>query len=394
MRVTLVGPFPPQAKGEAHYLGEFATALRARGDAELSIVSQYWEKPFTDCWNGFEVNREFFDRSLRASFASNDELVDAILRTRPSIVHVHYGPNTDYGGRLGEPLIGVLRRIRRTGIGVVLTLHSLWLPQDAVESPSAQKLPKFARALVPNYVGWLMRSLRRNCDAFACLVSAEDSPATREFAQAYGLDDVSEEVHGCKPRFAPPGNGPPLIFSFGFLRPDKGFEYLIDAFAAYAANGGTGRLLVVGRPQNDGDLPYVRHLQAKAAQIPNERCRIDARYCSEEELEGFLRSSSLIVLPYVRNVGASGPLHHAMGAGRPIVATNVGHNRALAGIVRLVEPKNAAALYDAMASMLANESQRASDAQRVCSEAMRRQWSVLAARYSLLYERTLRSGSR
>jgi glycosyltransferase involved in cell wall biosynthesis len=390
MRVTLVGPFPPQAKGEAHYLGEFATALRSRGGVDLSIVSQYSEKAFIDHWNDFEVRREFFDRSLSVSFARHDELIGAVLRTTPSVVHVHYGPNPDYGGRLGEPLIGVLKRIRERGIKVVLTLHSLWLPRDVLESPPARRLPSFVRRLAPGYVGWLMRSLRRNCDAFACLVSGAGSPTTREFMHAYRVEGVIEEVHGCRPRFSPLRNGTPVIFSFGFLRRDKGFEYLIDAFARYAANGGAGRVLIVGGLQNKSDAPYVRYLQERAAQVPDGRCRIEARFCSDEELESFLRASSLIVLPYLRNVGASGPLHHAMGAGRPIVATNVGHNRALTGIVKLVKPKDADALAEAIAATLTNGSSLTGVSEKVRAEAVRRQWSMLAGGYAALYAQLMR----
>jgi len=385
LRVTLVGPFPPQKKGEAHYLGEFASALRDSDSLQLSIVSQYSDTPFTDHWNEFEIRREFFDRSLRPSFGPQKELVEAVVRTEPDAVHLHYGPNLDYGGRLGEPLVGALRALRRRGIKVVLTLHSLWLPRDVVDSVPAQRLPSPIRPLILRYFGWLMRSLRANCDVFACLVSSGNSPMTQEFADAYELRGLVEEVHGCKPRFSELPPGPPLIFSFGFLRPDKGFEYLIDGFARYVAQGGAGRLLIVGRPQTEGDLPYAKYLQEKARHVPDGRCTVEARFCSDEELESFLAASSLIVLPYLRNVGASGPLHHALGAGRAIITTDVGHNRALAGIATLVKPADADALADALAATLQN-SQRTSDAaRRVRAEALDRSWTMLAARYETLY---------
>ena len=385
LRVTLVGPFPPQKKGEAHYLGEFATALRDRGDLELSIVSQYWDKPFIDRWNEFEVRREFFDRSLRPSFAPQKELVDAVERTQPDAVHLHYGPNLDYGGRLGEPLVAALRTLRGRGIKVVLTLHSLWLPRDVVDSQPARRLPSPVRPLVVRYFGRLMRTLRASCDEFACLVSSANSPMTREFADAYGLSGISEEVHGCKPRFSDLPPGPPLVFSFGFLRPDKGFEYLIDGFARYVSQGGAGRLLIVGRPQTEGDLPYARYLQEKALRVPGSRCTVEARFCSDEELESFLQASSLIVLPYLRNVGASGPLHHALGVGRPIITTDVGHNRALAAVATLVKPADAGAIADALVATLQDSRAAADAAGRVRAQALERSWSMLAARYTRIY---------
>lgn len=385
MRVTLVGAFPPQAKGEAHYLGEFATALRRSNRIELSIVSQYRDKPSIDRWNGFEVRRDFFDRSLRPSFGRHDELLNAVVRTRPDMVHVHYGPNQDYGGRLGESLVYVLRSLRNRGIKVVLTLHSLWLPRDVLDSPPAQRLPSFARFLVPKYFGWLMRSMRRNCDEFACLVSASNSPMTTEFARAYGVEGVLEEVHGCRPRFSEIPGFPPVVLSFGFLRPDKGFEYLIDAFGRYVSVGGSGRLLIVGRPQTAGDAPYAQYLQRKASEILDGRCTVEARFCSDEELESFLHESSLIVLPYLRNVGASGPLHHALGVGRPIITTNVGHNRALAGITQLVEPASAETLAESLSAMLRDRASLLAATNGIRAEAAQRSWDRLADRYVTRY---------
>jgi len=359
--------------------------LRDRSDLELSVVSQYWEKPFIDSWNDFEVRREFFDRSLRPSFAPQRELIEAVARTQPDAVHLHYGPNLDYGGRLGEPLVGALRALRRQGIKIVLTLHSLWLPGDVLDSQPARRLPSPVRPLVRSYFGRLMRSLRSSCDEFACLVSSSNSPMTREFADAYGLHGISEEVHGCKPRFSDLPPGPPLIFSFGFLRPDKGFEYLIDGFAQYVARGGAGRLLILGRPQAEGDLPYARYLQEKALGVPAGRCTVEARFCSDEELESYLQASSLIVLPYLRNVGASGPLHHALGVGRPIITTDVGHNRALAGVATLVKPADASAIAEALVASLQDRRVAAEAAQRVRAQALDRSWSMLAARYESIY---------
>lgn len=385
MRVTLVGPFPPQKKGEAHYLGEYATALRRRGDVDVAVVSQYWDQPFSDAWNGFDVSRNFFDRSLRPSFAPNGELVEAVLRTKPQAVHLHYGPNQDYGGRLGEPLVAALREFRKRGIKVVLTLHSLWLPRDVLQSRPARRLPAPMRPIVLSYFGRLMRALRASCETFACLVSAPKSPVTQAFGSAYRIRDLLEEVHGCTPRFWNVPTGPPMVFSFGFFRPDKGFEYLIDAFGQYIDRGGTGSLLVVGRPQCPSDETYARSLRAKASQIPGDRCKVEVRFCPDDELESLLRASALVVLPYLRNVGASGPLHHALGAGRPIVTTDVGHNRALSGVVELVPPADAAALGDSLCALLRDETALTIATQRVRSEAVRRSWDCLADRYARIY---------
>lgn len=387
MRITLIGAFPPQQKGEAHYLGRYFHALHAIGGAEISIVSQYEKTPSLEEYEGVPLNRAIQDRSKAGtSYGPQTELVDAVLRTNPNIAHIHYGPGPDYGGRLGEALVPAMRALRNAGVRTVMTLHSIWLPEDVRDQARRLRAPRFVHPLIVAYFGRFMRKLRSSLDAELCLVSSENSPMTQKFAAAYGVRDLKEEVHATEPRIvAFRSTNDPRALAFGFLRPDKGFDLLIEAFAAHVAAGGRGRLAIVGRPQSPADEPYARRLSEMAEQIPGGRCTVEVRYVSDDELERQLREADAIVLPYLRNVGASGPLHHALGVGKAVICSDAGHNAALRGQLEVFTTGDVRELTSSLRRVLDDEAYRMRLSESAASIATERSWSKLAERNRSLY---------
>ncbi len=388
MKIVLVGAFPPQEKGEAYYLGRYAREYCATyGDAV--VLSQYVDAPYATSWEGIAVDRAIADRSKTGmSYAPQRELVEGVVRSGAELVHLHYGPNPDYGGRLGESLVGAMRALSARGIRTVLSLHSLWLPRDVEDQAARLGVPRAARGLVTTYFGWFQRRLVGSIDRVLCVVSGEQSPATVAFASAYGLRGLEEEVFPCEHCFdssiAFKGTPEPLFFAFGFLRPDKGFDVLLRAFDRHVRAGGRGRLLICGRPQSKADEAYARELEALGAQLPADRCTIERRFLSDAELEERLERCSVVVIPYLRNVGPSMPLHQALGVGKPVIAARVGHNEALVGTVRFVEPNDATGLADALLE-LTDPVQQKVYAERSRATAQARSWSRLVRRHHDLY---------
>ena len=393
MKVALVGPFPPQHKGEAEYLQRSAEALVSFLPLEdIEVVSQYETQPSVEHLNGLLVRRAIFDRTKRPSYAPQHELPRAVIESGADIVHVHFGPNQDYGGRLGEPLVGALRTLRRRGIKIVLTLHSQWKPNDVIRSAPALRFPAFVRPLIVRYFGRFMRRLRASCDAFLCVVSTPHSPLVTEFAHAYGLHDVGEELFSCAIDFSPvPQNAEPLIFSFGFLRPEKGFEVLIEAFLKHRNRGGAGKLLIAGAPLGDEDRRYARMLRTFAA--GHASIEVLESYLADEDIAWHLRSCSVFVLPYLRAIGSSAPLHKALGFGRPIIASAVGHNATLGSAVNLVPPASSDALANELSRLLAIPGALEDAAERARAAAIERSAERVASEQYQLYTRLLSSSA-
>jgi len=389
VKIALVGPFPPQEKGEAAYLQRSCEALADFiGPENITIISQYENRPSATRFNGSIVRRAIRDRTSAPSYAPQRELVRTVIESGADIVHVHFGPNQDYGGRLGEPLVGALRRLRRQGVKTVLTLHSQWKPQDVICSRPAQRFPALLRPLIVRYFRSFMRGLRASCDAFLCVVSILKSPLTAEFARAYGLHDIGEELFSCALEFTPvPKSAHPSIFAFGFMRPEKGFEVLIEAFLKYCNRGGPGRLIIAGSATTAADRRYVEMLRALCE--GHDRITLIEGYLSDGDVHRYLHECSVFVVPYLRTVGCSAPLHAALGMGRPVIAAAVGHNAMLGEAVRLVAPASSEAIAHALSGLINVQGALEEAAERARHAAMERRPEIAAARQYELYRRLL-----
>ncbi len=112
------------------------------------------------------------------------------------------------------------------------------------------------------------------------------------------------------------------ILFFGYIRPDKGLEYLIEGFASFlkdAPDQSEYLLKIVGRPE--GSFEKYEELIRKFGVDSN----IDKvlEYIPFEKVEEYFQETDLIVLPYIE-ISQSGVLQLAMSFGKPLIVTNVG----------------------------------------------------------------------
>ncbi len=114
-------------------------------------------------------------------------------------------------------------------------------------------------------------------------------------------------------------DGKALIF-FGFIRPYKGLDILLDAMPVILKKEPKTKLLVVGEFWGDTGDAIKQQIEdlgiGKSVILRNE-------YVSEEELANYLAASDLAVFPY-RSVTGSGALLTALGHGLPVVASDIG----------------------------------------------------------------------
>jgi beta-1,4-mannosyltransferase len=106
---------------------------------------------------------------------------------------------------------------------------------------------------------------------------------------------------------------PPLVLFFGQLRPYKNVGSLIRAFRK---SDGAWNLVVAGLPGSD---ELKRGLEGLAGDDP--RIRFQYELLPEGELADLVRSSTLVVLPYERDLN-SGSILYALSCGRPVLVPN------------------------------------------------------------------------
>jgi len=175
----------------------------------------------------------------------------------------------------------------------------------------------------------------------------------------------------------------PVVLCFGLLRPYKGIDVLLAAWAALRPEA---ELWIVGRARMD-----VSALRAGAPQS----VRWIERFVGDDELGAYFERADLVVLPY-REIDQSGVLATALAFGAPLLLSAVGGFSEVAaqGAAALVVPGDPAALAAELERLLAAPAERAAlaDGARQAARGPY-SWDAIAARHLELY-RALAAGSQ
>lgn len=407
LRLCIVTAYPPQRKGEAEYAKNYVAALRriARHRILVNVLAQKFRNSSGDSVQSDEGVRFVFDpESAIDRNIAFLKILSEVAKMRPHVVHVIYGPNTDYGGRIGEPLLLLLLCLRIIHIPVIVSLHSTWLPADvelrALELRHSDLLAK----LVVAYFKLFVKMLTNLVEKVLLVTTLENSFITRSYVLEYGLrqEKIGEEPHGCQ--YAPISEyeletvkrrkglqGKRVILSLGFIRRDKGFEYLIDAFPR--VKGDDNILVIAGSPKTEDDLEYLNYLRKLSRSLGvSEKVLFDTRYLPENELWDYIDAADVVVYPYLRSVGPSGPLHYAMSRGKPSVATRIGFMSVMNEIILLVSQRNSDELAHVLDRILNDQEFAASVRTRELQYAKTHDWSRVVSKNLRLYL-SLRDGT-
>ena len=185
------------------------------------------------------------------------------------------------------------------------------------------------------------------------------------------------------------GDGRRTILLFGKVRPYKGLDVLVEAYARLpAALRDAARLRIVGEP-----LMPLDAVRARIAELGIEHdVEWDLRYVGDAEIGTILGAADILAFPY-RDIDASGVLMSAVPHGKPVVASSLGVFAAMLtdGVHgRLVPPNDPAALADALASLIADPAaaHRMGDAVRTLAGQVPG-WDDIAGRTINLYRRLI-----
>lgn len=342
MKVQLVDPsaFTPP------YDRALAAAL-ARAGAEVELLTTRFLYGPVPPAEGYEVDERFYRRSAARGLGARGRL--------PFKAAEHLGD--------------MLRFRRDAGADIV---HYQWL---TIPSLDVRLLPPLRpRAMTAHYIlpprpsRRQIRSARRVFGAMDAVVAHSEHSAAR-LRDEVGLDPAKVRVipHGAfdyltrlaEEKPLPPdledAEGP-VVLSFGLLRPYKGIENLLEAFAQIVTHQSEGvpELWIVGNPRMD-----VGPLRRLAAAAPG-RVRFVTRFVEDAEVPAIFRRADLVVLPYL-DAEHSGVLYTGLAFGKPLLLSAVGGFPEVAesGAARLVPPGDTAALAAALRELVSDEAARA-----------------------------------
>lgn len=365
MRAQLVDPsaFTPP------YDRALAAALARRG-LEVELLTSRFLHGDVPPAEGFRVTEAFYRRTARRG-------LDAPARL---------------AFKLGEHLGDMASLRRRLDADVI---HYQWLTVPGVDTLLLP--PRRPRVLTAHHVA-ASRAGRREAWEARRMFGAMDAVIAHSRHTAERLEEVAriprERIrvipHGAfdyltrlphedpLPRELDGAEGPVILF-FGLLRPYKGLEVLLDAFASL---DGGAELWIAGNPRMDMEPLRERARRARG------RVRFLPRFLAEAEIPALMRRADLLVLPYLE-AEQSGVLYTGIAFGKPMVVSAVGGFSEVAGehgAVRLVKPGDAAALAEALEQLAEDAVAR----DELSAAALRAaegpySWDAIAAQTAALY---------
>jgi glycosyltransferase involved in cell wall biosynthesis len=338
LRICFVSAALPDVRcGIGDYTHRLATALAAAG-AEPVVVSAAGPGLRRD------LPYEVVPIATRWHFADTARLAGTILRTRPDIVHIQF-PGNGYGRGFAVTALPWALLARRPRLPVALTLHEF----DRLSRRHRARLTLGAAPcrLIVTPGGELTRAVERWLGWRPGLRIEEIGLASNVIPGAGGGAGAAAGGTGREKVDFHRRPEELVIGYWGFQRPDKGIETLIDAFALVRASQ-PARLVVAGDPGPDRD--YARGLRDSISRAGLADDTLFTGSLAEDRLSATLLGFDVCVLPFRDGLAANrGSYAAAVAHGIPIVTTSVDRRGLEPGTNTVfVPPGDAAAIADAI----------------------------------------------
>ncbi len=262
--------------------------------------------------------------------ASMLRLQRRLASARPDVIHFQWLPLPV----LDQALLPGFRRLAP----VVLTVHDT----DPFNGSPTARLQSVGFAAALRGCDRLIVHTQQGFDRLAAL----GIPTQKLFRLPHG--PLAEPAVEGEPD---PVQGPLSFVLFGKMKPYKGADLLIEAFAALPpALQAQASVRIVGQPYMDlASLHALATERGVAARV-----RIEPRFVADDEIASIFPPDAVAVFPY-REIEASGVLSLALAHGRPVIASRLGSfaETIVDGVHgALLPPGDVAALTRAMGAMI------------------------------------------
>ena len=286
--------------GVGDYTHRLADALAEAGAAVTVVTSADPRVRAADSYSSVGIQGGW--SAWRSAF-----VLRTVLRTGPQVVHVQY-PTVGYRRGTAPLLFLALVRVLAPRVRVVLTLH------EFNRFSTRHRLLVRAASLAANLV---VTPDRPQIDA---LVSPMGRlrPRIVEIPIAANIGPVASSAR----ELAPAGDSDHdlVVGTWGFMRPDKGIDVLLDAFGMVAA-ARTSRLVFAGDPGPDAG--FVEHVKKCVRGSPHAGSVMFTGWQTEEDLSATLLSLDVCALPFEDGLAANRTTYHgAVAHGLYVVTTS------------------------------------------------------------------------
>ena len=347
--VALIGPGWPFKGGIASHTTYLYRALRDLGPVLfITLRRQYphWLYPGGD--DRAPDDRTLFEPDAQRVLAPLSPLAwwrgaRAIARANPAHIvipwwHVFWAPMT----------LALLAMLRRQ----CPKAHIVFLVHNTVGHEEHRVAWHIARWVLCRGDAWIVHA-RSEAEQLHSMLG--DVPAHYEPHPAYPVDQRKAPDRSTARAQLALADVPTLLF-FGFVRPYKGLETLLEALALLK-DAPHCQLVVAGEIWGEA-LPWNQLLANLGI---STQVRLENRYIPENEVATYFAAADLVVLPY-RSATGSGVVRLAHSHGRPVLVTRTGAlpDAVEAGVTGyIVPPADPAALMQAIRSFFTTASRSA-----------------------------------
>lgn len=359
----------------ASYASNLANALAGEG-ARVAVVAPYEpvEGEPDRRSDGPDIDvRRCFHRGPTAVGAA----AAAAAATGAPVVHLQHELFL-YGGPTSVPgLLPALTRLRRSGLGPVVTMHQVLDPADV--DTTAARLHRVSAPAVVARTG--LGAVQRAVGRVAAATIVHERPFADVVDGAVVVPHGLEGERGPEPAIARRSlglDGRCTVLCFGFVAPYKGLEIALDA--ARLAHPAV-QLVVAGgeHPRLAGRDPYADDLRRRYGDIVRFTGRVPDR-----EVPAWFAAADLALFCYPRPFASSGALALALAHRTPVLlsaplARCVG---APDDVVVPLDPQRVAARLRALAD---DPDARAALGEWSEALANGRSWPAIAARHLAVY---------
>ncbi|MEM3696134.1 MAG: glycosyltransferase family 4 protein [Candidatus Bathyarchaeia archaeon] len=390
MKICVVTTWPPYREGIAIYSSKLYLEMSKNKKIKISIIAnKIDQQSFYRDKSDLQVHRCWQRGPLALS-----QILKTAIKSEAHILHLQHGWLL-YGGpftALSFASLMLLLRLRLKTL--VLTMHTIIL-----------RNAKFFKSKLLNCLtNIVIFTITKLMILFASRVIVLNTAMKKTLIQHYackeskvvviphGVDKVEETF--CQTN-APEKIDEINILSLGFLREDKGLEYLIDAFKKLQTSYPQVTLTLAGgvHPHNHDD--YFNRIKNKIAELKSLNRIIVTNFLSESMLNEVIQKADIIILlsQETKYLEASGALARVIDFNKPVICTRIpkfmselthGYN------CLMVNPHSSDEIYNAAEILLENVELRKNIATNLKKLFEGRSWSFVAQKHVELYKSLLK----
>lgn len=398
MRCCVVSTYPPYECGIALYTSKLVTKMK--GAKVTLIANNDGGLKRRSIENGIEVVRCWRKNTLSYPF----HIVGRVLREKPDIVHIQH-EYLLYGKPMYAGLFPLLLPLLRLAAPVIVTMHSV-IPLNKLtrdfflKHGAGSKFTLIKRLfiiIVTKLIGLFSSVIIVHNDLMReTLVSHYKFKRSKVRVIPHGIDipEFKDEAERTLKRNS---KGKVIVFS-GFIRPDKGVEYLLKALPLVLKEQPDAMLTIAGgyHPLLPLENPaYISEIEGLIGKLKlNDKVFFDRRFVPSDELYAHISAADVVVFPYIEEgiLGASGALATVALLRKPVVATRIPRfiseiKDGVDGL--LVNPRDERQLAGAIVMLLMDEELRMKLGDNLRGKALGKTWDKVAQMTMEVYLTTI-----